>query len=194
MRLSKNETPTPMPYPLQNDSAQGQEALAEVLGTDYRRNGTVRAASPSSPAIADLLDLVANHRRDLLKTLLAALSDSEPTREHAEQLMGLVADCGLTESASPCVTAMSIAADLERLAVTSSQWSHPAQVVKNPDPQALYKLCTARLERESGAARERLVKIHPRLERTARLAQKAATRRNQSQNTARQSTLVDQWL
>ncbi len=127
-----------------------------------------------------------------MKTLREALINSESTREHAEQLMELVAACGLTESPSPCATAMAISADLERLANTSSRWTHPAQVVKNPDAQALHKLCTARIEHETGLARERLEKIQPRLERTARLTEKAASRRSQSM--ARQPKWVASWL
>ncbi len=191
MRLSKNEAPPSMPYPLQADSVAGHD-LTKVLETSYGQNGTTRTDLPVQ-SVADLLDLVANQRRDLLEILLMALNDSHTTREHAEQLMRLVSDCGLDESPSPCVTAMAIAKDLERLATTTSQWSHPAQIVKNPDAQALYNLCSARLERESGAARERLLKIQPRLERTARLAQKAATRRSQNQNATRPKW-VDQWL
>ncbi len=191
MRLSKNEAPTPMPYPLQADSVAGHN-LTEALETSYSQNGAVRADLPVQ-SVADLLDLVANQRQDLLETLLGALNDSKPTREHAKRLMTLVADCGLDESPSPCVTAMAIAKDLDRLATTTSQWSHPAQIVKNPDAQALYSLCCARLERESGAARERLLKIQPRLERTARLARKAASRRSQNQSSTRPKW-VDQWL
>ncbi len=192
MRLSKNEVPAPMPYPLRPDSG-GQDALAEFLG---KRNGNRHQAPPSAPpgfrATADLLDLVADQRRDLLKTLLEALNNSEPTREHAEQLMELVAACGLAEAPSPCATALAISADLEKLANTSSRWTHPAQVVKNPDAQALHKLCVARIQDATGADRERLEKIQPRLELTARLTKKAATRRNQS--ASRQSKWVDQWL
>ena len=181
MRLSKNEAPTPIPYPLQSDAAGDQGALAEVLGARYgNRHDASQSNPPSVQTTADLLDLVADHRRDLLVTLLEALNNSESTREHTEQLMELVGDCGVIGSPSPCVTAMSISADLERLATTSSQWTHPAQVVKNPDVQALYRLCGVRIERETGEARERLDKILPRLELTARLARKAASRRNQS--------------
>ncbi len=192
MRLSKNEIPAPVPYPLQPASG-GQEALAGLLG---KRNGTRHDATTSDPAnfraTADLLDLVSDHRRDLMQTLLEALNNSESTREHAEQLMELVAACGLAEATSPCATAMAISVDLERLANTSSRWTHPAQVVKNPDAQALHKLCTARIEHETGPARERLEKIQPRLERTARLTKKAASRRNQS--AARQPKWVESWL
>ncbi len=193
MRLSKNEVSAPMPYPLQGASAEGQEALAEVLGTLYGgHHEAARPVPPSVRATADLLDLVADHRRDLLKTLLEALNNSESTREHAEKLMELVAACGLAEATSPCAAAMAISTDLERLANTSSRWTHPAQVVENPDAQALYKLCAARIEGEAGPARERLEKILPRLERTARLTQKAASRRHQS--AARQPKWVDRWL
>lgn len=192
MRLSKNEAPTPMPYPMSGESG-GHEDLAQILGERFgARNGKAKGNPPSRRTVADLLDLVADHRRDLLPTLLAALKDSKPTREHAEQLMDLVVDCGLVESPSPCTTAMTISADLEKLANAAGQWTHPAQVVKHPDAEALYKLCAARIQRESGGERERLVQIQPRLERTARLAQKAASRRSQS--AARQPKWVDQWL
>ncbi len=192
MRLLKNEVPAPMPYPLQGDPAAGQEALAEVLGARYGDRHDAAAAPPSLRATADLLDLVADQRRELFKTLLEALRSSPSTCEHAEHLMELVAACGLAESPSPCTTAMRISADLDRLAGTSSQWTHPAQVVKNPDAQALAKLCAARVGHETGPARERLEEILPRLERTARLARKAASRRSQS--AARQPKWVDSWL
>lgn len=193
MRLSKNEVPTPMLFPPQTGSAEGQEALAEALGTRYgARREANGSAPPSVRDTADLLDLVADHRRDLLKTLLDALKGSESTREHAEHLIELVAACGVDEALSPYATAMSISADLERLAGTSSHWTHPAQVVKNPDAQALFKLCAAKVESEVGPARERLEQILPRLERTARLTEKAATRRSQS--ATRQLKWVDRWL
>ncbi len=190
MRLSKNEVQAPMPYPIQPETG-GSDAFAEILD---KRNGSHRqTADPASfRATADLLDLVSDHRHDLLDTLLQALKDSDTTREHAVQLVELVAACGLTEAPSPCATAMAISADLERLANTSSRWTHPAQVVKSPNAQALYKLCTARLEHATGPDRERLEKIQPRLERTARLTEKAANRRNQS--AARQPKWVDSWL
>ncbi len=191
MRLSKNEVSAPMPIPLQGGSAGGQEALAEVLTTRFGPTAQ-RALPPSERAVADLLDLAAEYRRDLLETLLAALEDSDATREHAERLTDLVAACGLAESPRPYGTAMEISADLDRLAHTSSQWTHPAQVVPRPDAQALHKLCVARIEREAGPARARLEKILPRLERTARLTQKAASRRHES--AARQPKRVDSWL
>ena len=128
-----------------------------------------------------------------MKTLLEALNNSASTHEHAEQLNGAGGCLWFWDEApSPCATAMAISTDLERLANTSSHWTHPAQVVKNPDAQALHKLCSARIERETGGARERLQKIQPRLERTARLTKKAASRRNQS--AARQPRWVDGWL
>ncbi len=191
MRRSKNEVPATMPIPLQTDTAGGEESLADVLGARFGEgNGAKRTVPPNVRATADLLDLVADHRRDLLETLLAALEDSETTREHAERLMDLVADCGLSEVPSPCATAMEISADLEKLAHTSSQWTHPAQIVERPEAQALHKLCVARIGRENGSSRERLEKILPRLELTARLTQKAASRRSQS--TARQR--ASRWL
>ena len=191
MRLSKNEVPAPMLYPLQPDSER-PAALAELLG---KRNGAGDQATSeqaSFRATADLLDLVSDHRRDLVETLQEALKSAEATREHAEQLIELVAACGVNESPSPCATAMAISADLERLANTSSRWTHPAQVVQNPDAQALHKLCQARIERTTGADRERLENIQERLERTARLTQRAASRRNQS--AARQPKSVASWL
>ncbi len=192
MRLLKNEVPAPMPIPLQPDSAGGQEPRLEVVGTRFgvSPEATLTVA-PGVRAVADLLDLTADHRGDLLETLLAALKDSDATREHAEHLMDLVTACGLAEGPRPCATAMEISADLERLAHTSSQWTHPAQVVPRPDAQALYKLCAARIGRENGSARERLERILPRLERTARLTEKAASRRHQS--AARQPQRLDRW-
>ncbi len=194
MRLLKNEVPAAMPIPLRNDSAGGgQETRLEVLSTRFGAGPEAKqSVSPPVSAVADLLDLAADHRQDLLETLLAALKDSDTTREHAEHLMDLVAACGLAEGPRPCATAIAISADLERLAHTSSQWTHPAQVVSRPDAQALYKLCVARIGRENGSVRERLEKILPRLERTARLTEKAASRRNQS--AARQPKRVDRWF
>ncbi len=189
MRLAKNEVPAPMPIPLQPDPAGGQEALAEILGARFGE--AKQGAAPSERAVADLLDLAADHRRDLLETLVCALKGSGATREHAERLADLVAACGLAEVPRPYATAMEIAADLERLAHTSSQWTHPAQVVPRPDAQALYQLCTARIEHETGPARDRLENVLPRLERTARLTRKAASRRNQS--AARRPTRAGVW-
>lgn len=191
MRLSKNEVPAPMLYPLQSDSG-GPEALAELLGKHNGAGDQAASEQTAFRATADLLDLVSDHRRDLMATLLEALKSSESTREHAEQLIELVAACGVDESPSPCATALAISADLERLANTSSHWTHPAQVVQNPDAQALHKLCQARIERATEADRERLENIQERLERTARLTQKAASRRHQS--AARQPKWVDSWL
>ena len=187
MRLSKNEAPATMPYPPPTNAA------ANVLEAHFEaRPETPPLAPPNAQAVADLMDLVAGHRRDLFSTMLEALKGSKTTGEHASQLMDLVAACGVAETPNPCATAMAISADLEKLANTSSQWTHPAQVVKNPDTQALYRLCASRLESETGTARERLQKILPRLERTARLAEKAASRRSQS--ASRQSKWVDRWL
>ena len=125
-------------------------------------------------------------------TTLVALNRIWATGLSVRELMKLVAACGLNDSPSPYTTAMAISADLEKLAGTSSQWTHPAQVVKNPDALALYRLCAARVEVEVGAARKRLEEILPRLKRTARLTEKAASRRSQS--TPRQPKWVDRWL
>ncbi len=193
MRLSKNEVPAPMPIPMQPDSVAGEEVLAEVLGGRFgARPEAGRSMPPNVRAVADLLDLAADHRRDLLATLLAALKDSEATRVHAEHLADLADACKLAEGPRPYTTAMNIAADLEKLAHTSSHWTHPAQIVERPDAQALHKLCVARIGRENGTARERLEKILQRLERTARLTEKAASRRNQS--AGRQPKSIGRWL
>ena len=187
MRLSKNEAPAAMPYPPPANAATN--ALEAHFET---RLESTPFAPPNARAVAELMDLVADHRRELFSTMLEALKGSESTGEHASRLMDLVAACGVAETTSPCATAMAISADLEKLANTASQWTHPAQIVKHPDTQALYRLCASRIESETGTSRERLKKIQPRLERTARLAEKAASRRSQS--ASRQPQWVDRWL
>jgi hypothetical protein len=189
MRLSKNEVPTAIPYPLPSGPAGDSESLGALFGASARFQGV---PAPSLRATAELLDLVADRRRDLLSVLWQALRTSESTRDHAELLLDLVATCGSAGAPSPCRTALAVSEDLERLASTSGSWSHPAQVVESPDVPALYKLCAARVQVASGAERERLEKILPRLERTARLVRKAAARRNNG--VARKPSLVERWL
>ncbi len=181
MRLSNNEFPSPiLPYPLTSD------AMLEARD-DGRRPSPV----PNLRSTAELLDVVANRRRDLLPMLWQALRAAESTRDHAETLLDLVATCGSADKPSPCRTALAIAGDLDTLAETSSRWSHPAQVVESPDALALYRLCAARAQVAVGGERERLERILPRLERTARLVKKAASRRN---NGNHKPKLVDRWL
>ena len=174
MRLTKNSEPSLLPFPIRRDTTRkspSAEQLSRHLG------GT--ESSAVARTTGDLVDLVADHRPDLLKTLLQVLHDSETTCEHVEKLIELVTACGVSDEVSPCATATAISADLEKLASTSDRWTHPAQVVRQPHLQALHKLCAARSEQETGTARERLANILPRLERAARLMKKAASRRDQ---------------
>ncbi len=181
MRLSKNDVQAPWPYPPQ--TADGDRERLFAAFPKSRRPADAGAAEPTAAAprqvVADLIDLVANRRADLLRTLLDALDASEPTRTHAGELMDQVASCGVAEAVSPCATAAAIAADLEQLARSGDRWTHPAQIVRRPDVQGLFNLCAALAGRETGPARERLEKILPRLERAARLTEKAASRRVQ---------------
>lgn len=190
MRLSKNEASPSVPYPLQPVGA-GRESTF----VDLPRFRVARTAEKGSTrqAVADLVDLVANYRSDLLNGFLDVVHESETTRIHAAELMDLVAACGVTESPSPCATAQAIAADLEKLAETADEWTHPAQIVKRPNVTALHKLCAVRVEAETGQARRRLELILPRLERTARLTEKAAARRDQGAS-ERRPDWADRWL
>lgn len=173
MRLSKSSTPAPLPFPIRHDSAPGDSE--DVSGHSARST----TASPLARATSELVDLVANHRPDLLKTFLDVLHDSRKTREHTEKLIELIADCGVSEAASPCATSAAIAEDLEKLASSTDRWTHPAQIVRRPHVQALHRLCAARVHHEAGATRKRYESILPRLERAARLTEKAALRRVQ---------------
>ena len=149
MRLSKNEASPPLPYPLHPVNGGRASTFVELPRFRVARgagNGSVRQA------VADLTDLVANYRSDLLKSFLDVVHESESTRGHATDLMDLVASCGVAESASPCATAMAVAADLEQLAESAEGWTHPAQIIERPNVSALYRLCAARVETETGPA------------------------------------------
>jgi len=192
MRLSKNEASLPVPYPMHSVHVGRESTFVELPKIRVARNG---GNGSTRQAVADLTDLVANYRSDLLKNFLDVVHESESTRSHAAELMGLVAACGVAESASPCATAMAVAADLEKLADDADGWTHPAQTIQRPNVSALYRLCAARVESETGAARQRLEDILPRLERTARLTEKAAARRDQGEAAAAQpSSWADRWL
>lgn len=179
MRLSNRPTPPVLPFPLRPDPSE--------TDTEEPPPGRTQGCEdqPLAHVTGELVDLVANHRPDLLKTLLDVLHDSELTRAPAERLVELIAACGLTEAPSPCAQSSAIADDLDELAATPHRWTHPAQIVRRPNLPALYHLCTARLSQEGGPKRQRLEAILPRLERAARLTRKAASRR--SQEASRQS-------
>ena len=166
MQLSRNQETQPIPYPMQT---------ATSLLRDVK-------TAPSQRVVAELMDLVAAQRPDLWMTFVKVLEESESTRGHAMELLALIDDCGVSEAARPCATALSIAADLERLAHASDGWSHPSQILRKPDAEALHKLCAARVGRPGDPDREALLGIRPRLERAARLALKAASRRGQSRH------------
>ena len=176
MRLSKNDVPAPMPYPLPSSPVGDSEDSITVLGGSYSSRSQT-SPRPSLRATAELLDLVADRRHDLLSMQWQALRNAEATRDHAEKLQDLVAVCGTTDAPSPCRAALAVSDDLDRLTGTSSSWSHPAQIVESPNAQALHQLCVARIQYAVGTELERLEKILPRLERTARLTKKAAQRR-----------------
>jgi len=191
MQVSNNDAPMARLFPRPAESAGEGEILTDETRFAIHDQAILPDATGEG-ATADLLDLVADHRRDLLPALLDALDSSAATREPARGLMALVAACGLVEVPSPCAAALAVAANLERLADSSSPWTHPAQVVRHPDAQALYRLCRARLEDPSETARQRLEQIQPRLERAARLTEKAASRR--SQNAALPARWAQRWL
>ncbi|MEM7349956.1 MAG: hypothetical protein AAF657_04065 [Acidobacteriota bacterium] len=175
MRLSKSEATPPFAYPIQSGAASSSDSFAEFS----HLTSDPPAPAPSSGALADLIDLVANHRSDLLPTLLDIFEATEGAREQATELTDLVAACGVSEEANPCATAITIAVDLDKLIETADRWTHPAQVVKWPKARSLHRLCTWRLERSAGAERRQLEEILPRLERAARLTERAASRRFQ---------------
>ncbi len=174
MRLSKSRPSPLLPVPLRPDPPPESDSEAPPSPRLDRSK-----SSSIGRATSELMDLVANHRPDLLKTLLDVLHDSKKTRQPVEELLDLITACGVSEATSPCATSTAIADDLEKLASTTDRWTHPAQIVTRPHIQALYHLCTTRLRKETGTAKERLENILPRLERTARLAEKAASRRAQ---------------
>ena len=189
MRLSKNQAPRTLPYPVRT-KPKSRHRLSEARSTEslvsrYQTSSNLRAT-------ADLLDLVAGRRADLVKILLEIFGEAPSVRAHAEELQDLITICGVSEGVSPCATAMAIAADLEQLVGSADRWTHPAQIVRDPSSMALSRLCAARIERAKGPVRENLVQILPRLERAARLAEKAASRR--VQGASRQPKRVDRWL
>lgn len=192
MRLSKSEVSPSMPYPLQDDATARRNGSYD-LPAMRRASDLVATDSPTVRAVADLMDLVADHRSDLSQRFLDVLSESKTASTHARELSNLIAACGVAEASSPCATAIAIAADLERLARAGDGWTHPAQIVKRPNVSALARLCAARIEGESGEDRERLEKIQPRLARAARLTEKAASRRDQGA-AGRRSSWADRWL
>lgn len=176
MRLMKTETTPLLTYPIRPESANPQDSFARLTKLRPKES----TATPTHGALASLIDLVANHRSDLLKTFLGILAEADGSCEQAEALTDLVAACGVAEASSPCATAIAIAEDLDKLLEASGHWTHPAQIVERPNAQALYKLCEQRLEgAAAGNERERLSEILPRLERAARLTEKAALRRVQ---------------
>lgn len=157
-------------------------------GTVNRRGNGLPWRQPcTTEAIAETLDLVAGHRPDLHSLMLQVFRASDVAGENTEKLTQLVEDCGVGEIANPYRTALGIAQDLEKLATTTNRWAHPTQVLVRPDSQALFRLCSARVERE-GEQAEALREILPRLERAARLAQKAALRRSESPRGAQRQT------
>jgi len=179
MRLARKSDPRRsdaalLSYPISTETITAPAALA--LAKPHPDTST---STPNSKALADLIDLVANHRSDLLPTLLDALGETESAREPAKALTDLVATSGVADSRNPCATAIAIAADLEKLASVPDAWTHPAQIVRHPHVQALSKLCAARIESNTGSDREQLKKIQPRLERAAKLTERAASRRQQ---------------
>ncbi|MCP3959404.1 MAG: hypothetical protein GY719_16260 [bacterium] len=191
MRLSKTQFARTLPYPLSADAEGAYPDLPEVRG-DAEPLAQRYAKSPAVRTVADLIDLVADRRGELLNTFLKVLEESRTTRRDAAELMALVTACGLTEAPSPCATAIAIYGNLEKLIQAADRWTHPAQIVRNPASQALALLCEARIETESGVVRERLEHILPRLQRAARLTRKAASRR--VQDTGRPAEWVDRWL
>ena len=191
MRLSKTQVAQALPYPLPADQEGAYPELTEVPG-DSEPLAQRYKSSPALRTTADLIDLVANRRGELLNTFLKVLGEAATTRKGAEELMALVDACGLREAPSPCATAIAIYDDLEQLAESADRWTHPAQIVRNPDAQALSLLCAARIETEGGRVRERLERILQRLQRAARLTQKAASRRGQEPD--RPTEWVDRWL
>lgn len=178
MRLAKNEVSPSLPYPF-HPTASRRGTLTEVPPVDRQSDPVTARSTAERREVADLMDLVADRRPDLLNGFLEVLGDSDATREHAASLIELVAACGVAESRSPCATATAISVHLEKLVDAAGRWTHPAQIVRWPNVPALARLCAARLEKETGPARGSLEKILPHLERAARLTEKAAARRTQ---------------
>ncbi len=179
MSLLKTESSPVIPYPLRTLAArQGAILNATPRNATNGSNGSI-----SITAIGQLIDLIANERADLLPIQVDALTTCESTREHATALIELITACGVADAASPCTTAMSISADLDKLARSTDPWTHPAQVVRHPDAQALHKLSIHRVRNATGSELEQLQEVLPRLERAARLSKKAASRRSQDTST-----------
>ena len=184
MRLARSTDPRSteaslFPYPIRTKDAASGSASLPAAETSADNSAKNKASQPSPRALADLIDLVANHRSDLLKTFLDVLDEAGSARQATEELTDLVAASGVPESHSPCATALAIAADLDRLAAAPDEWTHPAQIIRRPHVQALSKLCAAKVQRCTGSDRLRFEEILPRLERAAKLTERAASRRQQ---------------
>ncbi len=175
MSLIKTESAPMIPFPIRAlDVSRETIFNAPLDGTTNGANGAISAA-----AIGQLMDLIANQRSDLLPIQIETLTACESTREHATALLDLIKACGVAETASPCATALAISADLDKLVRSTDTWTHPAQVVRHPDAKALHNLCVHRVQSAAGSELEDLRQVLPRLERAARLAKKAASRRTQ---------------
>ncbi len=103
---------------------------------------------------------------------LLDLTDGEaPEIEAAGWALVAAADLG-AEAAIEHALDLLVAADVSR-------WRHPAQVLRSPRPdfRRLLAGCEARLEEAGGETRERLEGVREKLERAAKIEEKARQRR-----------------
>ncbi len=114
-----------------------------------------RAVNPLREGIADILELVAGQRPDLLPVYLDIVANS-PARF---AVLELASDLGLRDTHDLHPVVLEIIADLDRLEKRRTGWRHPKQIVDDPNVAGLLQFCRARSHNVPGISRRRRLEI-----------------------------------